>query len=86
MSLIFPAAAIERPIGLHQAWELLAGNYWRLFACLLLCYLPFGIVHYILGEIGIGNTTTAGRPRSRSAWSTMRSVPRAAWPNPHSIP
>jgi hypothetical protein len=52
--LVFPAAAIERPIGLHAAWELLAGNYWRLFACLLLCYLPFGIVHYILGEIGIG--------------------------------
>ena len=54
LSLVFPAAAIERPIGLRQAWELLAGNYWRLFACLLLCYLPFGIVHYILGEIGIG--------------------------------
>ena len=54
VSLIFPAAAIERPIGLHRAWELLAGNYWRLFACLLLCYLPFGLVHYILGEIGIG--------------------------------
>jgi hypothetical protein len=54
VSLIFPAAAIERPIGLHQAWELLAGNYWRLFACLLLCYLPFGIVHYILDQIGLG--------------------------------
>jgi len=54
VSLIFPAAAIERPIGLREAWDLLAGNYWRLFACLLLCYLPFGIVHYILGEIGLG--------------------------------
>lgn len=54
VSLIFPAAAIERPIGLRQAWELLAGNYWRLFACLLLCYLPFGLVHYILDGIGAG--------------------------------
>jgi hypothetical protein len=52
VSLVFPAAAIERPISLRQAWDLMAGNYWRLFACLLACYLPFGIVHYIVNEIG----------------------------------
>jgi hypothetical protein len=54
LSLVFPAAAIERPISLRQAWDLMAGNYWRLFACLLACYVPFGIVHYIVNEIGGG--------------------------------
>jgi hypothetical protein len=48
VSLAFPAAAIERPISLREAWDLMAGNYWRLFACLVACYLPFGVVHYII--------------------------------------
>src|SRR5947207_8558396 len=48
LSLAFPAAAIERPISLREAWDLMAGNYWRLFACLVACYLPFGVVHYII--------------------------------------
>ena len=54
VSLAFPAAAIERPISLREAWDLMAGNYWRLFACILLCYLPFGIVHYLIGAVGLG--------------------------------
>jgi len=54
LSLVFPAAAIERPISLREAWDLLAGNYWRLFACLLACYVPFGIVHYIVNQIAGG--------------------------------
>lgn len=52
VSLVFPAAAIERPLSLREAWDVMAGNYWRLFACLLGCYVPFGIVHYILNKIG----------------------------------
>jgi hypothetical protein len=32
-SLIFPAAAYGRPIGWHQAWRYLHGNFWRLAAC-----------------------------------------------------
>jgi hypothetical protein len=52
VSLAFPAAAIERPIALREAWDLMAGNYWRLFACLVACFLPFGIVHYIVDKIG----------------------------------
>ncbi|HEV2334365.1 MAG TPA: hypothetical protein VGS13_02595 [Stellaceae bacterium] len=47
--LVFPAAAIERPIGLRVAWDLAAGNYWRLIACLVLCYLPFVVVKAVLG-------------------------------------
>lgn len=54
VSLIFPAAAVEQPIGLREAWDLIAGNYWRLFACVLLCVIPFGIVHAIIGGIGGG--------------------------------
>lgn len=54
LSLIFPAAAVEQPISLREAWDLIAGNYWRLFACILLCVIPFGIVHAIIGAIGGG--------------------------------
>jgi hypothetical protein len=51
VSLVFPAAAIERPLSLREAWDVMAGNYWRLFACLIGCYLPFGIVRYIVTKI-----------------------------------
>ena len=52
LSLVFPAAAIERPIALRAAWDLAAGNFWRLFACLVLCYLPFAVLHYLLRASG----------------------------------
>ena len=52
LSLVFPAAAIERPIALRDAWDLAAGNFWRLFACLILCYLPFAILHFLLRGSG----------------------------------
>ena len=52
LSLVFPAAAIERPIALRTAWYLAAGNFWRLFACLALCTLPFALLNYLLGESG----------------------------------
>jgi hypothetical protein len=52
VSLIFPAAAIEHPISMHMAWDWIAGNYWRLFACALACYLPFIIVEMVIGLIG----------------------------------
>src|SRR5438477_621744 len=52
LSLVFPAAAIERPMTLREGWDVMAGNYWRLFACILGCYLPFGIVHYVIDKIG----------------------------------
>ncbi|OLE19584.1 MAG: hypothetical protein AUG50_03370 [Betaproteobacteria bacterium 13_1_20CM_3_63_8] len=52
LSLVFPAAAIERPMTLREGWDVMAGNYWRLFACILGCYLPFGIVHYVVDKIG----------------------------------
>jgi hypothetical protein len=51
VSLIFPAAAIERPVGLRTAWDWIAGNFWRLFACALACYLPFVVVQLVLGVI-----------------------------------
>ena len=52
VSLVFPAASVERPISFRQAWDAVAGNYWRLFGCLVLCALPFVIVQAILGAIG----------------------------------
>lgn len=53
LSLLFPAAAVDQPMTLRQAWDMIAGNYWRLLACLLLCWVPFGIARYVLGEIGL---------------------------------
>jgi hypothetical protein len=54
--LVFPAAAIERPIELRAAWDLAAGNYWRLVGGLVLCYLPFVFVKAMLG----GSATFVG--------------------------
>jgi hypothetical protein len=51
VSLIFPAAAIERPIGLWTASEWITGNFWRLFACALACYLPFVVVEFVINWI-----------------------------------
>ena len=54
--LVFPAAAIERSTDLRAAWDLAAGNYWRLVGGLVLCYLPFVLVKAILG----GSATMIG--------------------------
>lgn len=51
VSLIFPAAAIERPVGLRVAWDWITGNFWRLFACALCCYLPFVIAQMLINWI-----------------------------------
>jgi hypothetical protein len=51
LSMIFPAAAIERPIGLWTASEWITGNFWRLFACALACYLPFVVVQLVINWI-----------------------------------
>jgi len=48
VSLIFPAAAIERPISLQTAWDWLSGNFWRLFLCALACCIPFAIVEMVI--------------------------------------
>ena len=52
VSLIFPAAAIDRPIGFLTASDLIAGNFWRLFVCLVMCYLPFVVVDFVIARIG----------------------------------
>jgi hypothetical protein len=51
VSMIFPAAAIERPIGMQTAWNWVAGNYWRLFACTFACYLPFVVMQMLIGGL-----------------------------------
>ncbi len=51
VSLIFPAAAIEHPVGLRSAWDWITGNFWRLFACAFACYLPFVMVQIVIGWI-----------------------------------
>ena len=34
------------------ASDLIAGNFWRLFVCLVMCYLPFAVVGVIVVRIG----------------------------------
>lgn len=48
--LMFPAAAIEQPIDVRTAWDMMAGNYWHFFACALICYVPFALIEGIIGE------------------------------------
>jgi hypothetical protein len=54
VSLVFPAAAIDKPLTFRAAWDLLAGNTWRYFLCAAGCYLPFALVAAGLGMVGHG--------------------------------
>jgi hypothetical protein len=51
--LVFPAAAVERPLGFRAAWDLLPGNGLRLFGCILLCYLPFAILRFLVDQVSL---------------------------------
>jgi hypothetical protein len=51
VSLIFPAAAIEQPVDLQTAWNWMSGNFWRLFAAALACYLPFAVAEIVIGWV-----------------------------------
>jgi len=50
-SLVFPAAAIRRPVALRTAWYWVTGNFWRLFACTFAAYFPFLIVQMLIGGV-----------------------------------
>ncbi len=64
--LAFPAAAIERPLELRAAWDLVGCNYWRLLACVLIWYLPLAIIEYLVGR--------AGATVSSAAWISFEAV------------
>ena len=51
---MLPAAAVERPIDVRGAWEMLAGNYWHYIACALICYVPFALIEGLLAEADSG--------------------------------
>ncbi|HLI21689.1 MAG TPA: hypothetical protein VKV32_11255, partial [Stellaceae bacterium] len=54
-SLVFPAAAIGKPLSLSGAWQALGGNTWRLFATVMLVSVPtVFIVAMILSAIFAG--------------------------------
>lgn len=55
VGLVFPAAAVERPLAFRASWDLLAGNGVRLFACALLCYLPFAILRFLVDQVGMAS-------------------------------
>ena len=59
--LAFPGAAIERPLALRGAWDVIEGNYWRFLACVLISYLPLAVVAHLVARVG---ATTA----SSAAW------------------
>jgi len=48
LSLVFPAAAIERRISFSQAWTMTRGSAWRLTGVLFLCGLPFSILYQLV--------------------------------------
>jgi hypothetical protein len=52
LSLLFPAAAYSRPLGLRGAWRALRGNTWRLVACGVLVCAPLLLaVVLIMGSL-----------------------------------
>ncbi|MBV8776347.1 MAG: hypothetical protein JO258_04045 [Alphaproteobacteria bacterium] len=51
VSLVFPAAAVQRPVGLRTAWNWIEGNFWRLLASAIGCYLPFIVVQAVVGAV-----------------------------------
>lgn len=51
VSLIFPAAAIDRPVGFRTAWDWIEGNFWRFFACAFAAYFPFVVAQMLIGAI-----------------------------------
>lgn len=52
VSLIFPAAAIDRPLTFGESWHRIAGNSWRTFACVGICWIPFSFAGVGLEFIG----------------------------------
>jgi hypothetical protein len=60
LSLIFPAAAIGRPIPLRAAWDSVAGNFWRLFGCAFAAYFPFVVLQMVVAAIGSGSPSLIG--------------------------
>lgn len=66
LSLVFPAAALDRKMGLKDAWTFSKGKGWRLGLIMLLPPIPIAILdimillplHGLLGGIGLGGTMT----------------------------
>ncbi len=57
--LAFPAAAVERPLTLRAAWDLMGDNYWRFLACVLICYLPLAVIAALIGQAGAAIASSA---------------------------
>lgn len=47
---MLPAAAVERPVDVRTAWDMLAGNYRHYLACALICYVPFALIEGIVSD------------------------------------
>ena len=56
-SLILPATAVDKRLTLSEAWDLAAGNGWRL--AIVVCILPYGSSFLASFVIGIGGSTIA---------------------------
>ena len=64
LSLLYPAAAVSRPIGVGGTWRATRGNGWRIVLCWLFATAPLLLgVQIIMGAVfagfGIGDATTA---------------------------
>jgi hypothetical protein len=52
VSLIFPAAAVDRPLTFRESWDRIAGNTWRYFASSGICWIPFALAGVGLTAVG----------------------------------
>jgi hypothetical protein len=85
--LIPPVVVAEGHIGLRRAWQLGRGNFWRIFAVMIIVYLPISIVGGMLSQIFLpmfGGTTSftnlPPHPTTAQAWQAIHLLLLATLP------
>lgn len=54
ISLVFPAAAVGKPISFRESWQQTHGNTWRLFAAVCLGFIPSWILPELINGVVFG--------------------------------
>jgi uncharacterized membrane protein len=84
--LIAPVVVAEGHIGLARAWQLASGNFWRIFAILILVTLPISIVGGMVSQIFVtmvGGTSLTDLPQhatTAQTWAAIHQLLFAALP------
>jgi hypothetical protein len=84
---IAPVVVAEGRIGLGRAWQLGRGNFWRIFAILLIVSLPISVAGGILSQVflpmfgGMGDFShMPEHPTDAEVWAAMHQLLTAVLP------